>query len=103
MRTVFVLGRMIFGGFFAYSGFKHLQHRQNMGQYAASKGVPASEPAVQASGALLLAGGVSVMMGFRPHQGLAAIVAFLVPSRCRCTASGKRRTRSVVRARWFTS
>ena len=79
MRTVFVLGRMIFGGFFAYSGLNHLQHSENMGQYAASRGVPTPDRAVQASGALLLAGGVSVMMGFRPHQGLAAIVAFLVP------------------------
>jgi uncharacterized membrane protein YphA (DoxX/SURF4 family) len=79
MRTLFVLGRTIFGGFFAYSGINHLQHGQSMGQYAAAKGVPAPDQAVQATGALLLAGGLSVMMGFKPRQGLAAIVAFLIP------------------------
>jgi putative oxidoreductase len=79
MRPLFFLGRTIFGGFFAYSGFHHLQQREHMGRYAASKGVPAPERAVQATGVLLVAGGVSVMAGFRPHEGLAAIVAFLVP------------------------
>ena len=79
MRTLFVLGRTIFGGFFAYSGINHLQHTENMGQYAASKGIPVPEQAVQATGALLLAGGVSVMAGLKPRQGLAALIAFLVP------------------------
>jgi uncharacterized membrane protein YphA (DoxX/SURF4 family) len=80
MRTLFVLGRAIFGGFFAYSGIHHLQDARQMGQYAASKGVPAPERAVQATGALLLAGGLSVMTGFQPRRGLAAILAFLVPA-----------------------
>jgi putative oxidoreductase len=79
MRTLFVLGRTIFGGFFAYSGVNHLQHAASMGQYAAAKGVPAPERAVQATGALLLAGGISVMAGFKPRVGLAALIAFLVP------------------------
>jgi putative oxidoreductase len=79
MRTLFVLGRTIFGGFFAYNGINHLQHAKGMAQYAAAKGVPAAEQAVQATGALLLAGGLSVMIGLKPRQGLAAIVAFLVP------------------------
>jgi len=74
-----VLGRAVFGGFFAYSGINHLQHAGNMAPYAASKGVPAPEQAVQATGALLLAGGLSVMTGFQPRRGLAAIISFLVP------------------------
>jgi uncharacterized membrane protein YphA (DoxX/SURF4 family) len=79
MRTLFVLGRAIFGGFFAYSGINHLQQAESMGQYAAAKGVPAAEQAVQVTGALLLAGGLSVMTGYKPRQGLAALVMFLVP------------------------
>jgi len=47
--------------------------------YAAAKGVPAPEQAIQATGALLLAGGLSVMAGIKPRQGLLAIIAFLVP------------------------
>jgi putative oxidoreductase len=79
MRTLFVLGRAVFGGFFAYSGINHLQDSEQMGQYAASKGVPAPEQAVQATGALLLAGGLSVVAGFQPRCGLAALITFLVP------------------------
>ena len=80
MRALFVVGRAIFGGFFAYSGINHLQHSARMTPYAAAKGVPAPEQAIQASGALLLAGGLSVMAGIKPRQGLLAIIAFLIPT-----------------------
>jgi putative oxidoreductase len=79
MRALFVLGRTIFGGFFAYNGINHLQHTEGMGQYAAAKGVPKAELAVQATGALLIAGGLSIAAGIKPRQGLAAVVAFLIP------------------------
>jgi len=80
MRGLFVLGRAIFGGFFAYNGINHLQNSAGMAPYAASKGVPAPERAVKATGALLLAGGVSVIAGIKPRQGLLAIIAFLIPT-----------------------
>ena len=79
MRALHVLGRAIFGGFFVYNGINHLQNSRGMGQYAAAKGVPAAEQAVQASGLMLLAGGLSIMAGLKPRQGLATIIAFLVP------------------------
>lgn len=79
MRALFVVGRTLFGGVFVYSGINHLQHAATMGHYAEAKGVPAAEQAVQATGAMLLAGGMAVMAGIRPRQGLAALVAFLVP------------------------
>jgi putative oxidoreductase len=79
MRALHVLGRAIFGGFFGYNGINHLQNSGAMGQYAAAKGVPAAEQAVQASGLMLLAGGLSIIAGLKPKQGLAAIIAFLVP------------------------
>jgi len=62
MRAVFVLGRVIFGGYFAWSGLNHVLEEKQL-----------------SSGALLLAGGLSVMTGVKPRQGLAAIVAFLIP------------------------
>jgi uncharacterized membrane protein YphA (DoxX/SURF4 family) len=79
MRALFLVGRAIFGGFFVLSGISHFQHMQNMRQYAASKGVPAAQPAVQVTGLMLLAGGLSVMAGVKPRQGLATLVGFLVP------------------------
>ena len=79
MRALHVLGRMIFGGFFAYSGINHLQNSAGMAQYAGAKGVPVPQQAVQGTGAMLLAGGLSIMAGLKPRQGLALIIAFLVP------------------------
>jgi uncharacterized membrane protein YphA (DoxX/SURF4 family) len=79
MRALFVLGRTIFGGFFAYNGLNHLKNQQHMTQYAETKGVPAAEAAVPATGALLVAAGLSIIAGARPRQGLAAILGFLIP------------------------
>jgi uncharacterized membrane protein YphA (DoxX/SURF4 family) len=79
MRALFVLGRTIFGGFFVYNGINHFMQQNMMSQYASSKGVRAAEAAVPATGAMLVAGGLSVMAGIKPRQGLAAIVGFLVP------------------------
>jgi putative oxidoreductase len=80
MRGLFVLGRAIFGGFFVYSGYQHLRHVHQMAPYAQSKGVRTPEAAVEATGVMLVAGGLSVMTGLKPRHGLAALVAFLVPT-----------------------
>jgi putative oxidoreductase len=79
MRALHVLGRTIFGGYFLYSGIHHFQHREMMSQYAAHKGVASPDAAVRGTGALLLAGGFSVLAGAKPRRGLAAVIAFLVP------------------------
>lgn len=80
MRALHVLGRTIFGGYFAYSGINHLLNTESMAQYAAMKGVPKPEAAVRATGVMLLSGGLSVLAGLKPRQGLAMLVGFLVPT-----------------------
>ncbi len=77
MDALFLLGRIILGGFFLYSGVHHFQERKSMSQYVSSKNVPMPEVAVTASGALLLLGGASVLFGVKPKIGTAAIIAFL--------------------------
>jgi uncharacterized membrane protein YphA (DoxX/SURF4 family) len=79
MRALFVLGRAVFGGFFVMNGINHIAEREQMSRYASAKGVPTSDVAVPATGAMLLAGGLSIMAGFKPRQGLAAIIGFLIP------------------------
>ena len=79
MRALFVLGRAIFGGFFVYNGINHLQHTAGMAQYAGAKGVPAAQQAVQATGLMLIGGGLSVMAGVKPRHGLATLIGFLIP------------------------
>src|SRR5207302_1649798 len=74
----FLIGRVLFGGFFLYSGINHFRQRPALSQYAASKGVPNPDVAVAASGALLIAGGASLLAGIKPKFGAAAVAGFLV-------------------------
>lgn len=80
MRALFLLGRALFGGFFIYNGLNHFLQTEHMSQYAAAKRVPSPKAAVRSSGGMLLAGGLSVVTGYKPRQGLATLIAFLVPT-----------------------
>lgn len=77
MKTAFMLGRLIFGGFFLYNGINHIKERKALGQYARSKNVPMAEAAVAATGVALIAGGASVLLGVKPKMGTAMIAGFL--------------------------
>jgi putative oxidoreductase len=77
MKASYLLGRMIFGGYFLYAGIHHMQETESMAQYAAAKGVPAPELAVKGTGIALIAGGSSVLLGLKREWGAAAIAAFL--------------------------
>jgi putative oxidoreductase len=79
MDYVFVLGRVLYGGFFVLGGINHFQHLGMMSGYAASKGVPAAKPGVIVSGLLILIGGLLVILGWHVRIGLVFIMAFLVP------------------------
>jgi uncharacterized membrane protein YphA (DoxX/SURF4 family) len=77
VKFPFLIGRMVFGGFFIYNGINHLRQRKNLSQYAQSKNVPKPDIAVAGSGVALIAGGTSVLLGIKPKWGALAIIAFL--------------------------
>ena len=77
MKAPFLIGRLIFGGFFIYSGISHLKERKSMAAYARAKGVPEPELAVTLSAVPLLVGGASVLLGVKPKLGAAALLGFL--------------------------
>jgi len=77
MRGPFLLGRMLFGGYFIMSGINHFKQTKQLAQYAGAKGVPKPDAAVRATGAVLIAGGTSILLGLKPKLGAAAIVGFL--------------------------
>src|SRR5262245_25464552 len=78
MNDLFLLGRVLLGGFFVYSGANHLMHGATMAQYAAAKGVPMPEAGVLVAGLLILAGGLSIILGFLPLVGIACVALFFV-------------------------
>jgi uncharacterized membrane protein YphA (DoxX/SURF4 family) len=73
-----LLGRAMFGGYFIYNGIGHFRNRKMMTEYARAKGIPAPEAAVTVSGAMILAGGLSVLTGAWPKVGTGLISAFLL-------------------------
>jgi putative oxidoreductase len=77
MKIPFLIGRLVFGGFFLYNGINHLKERKSLTEYARSKNVPKAEAAVAATGIMLIAGGTSILLGVKPKLGVAAIAGFL--------------------------
>jgi uncharacterized membrane protein YphA (DoxX/SURF4 family) len=77
MKFAFLLGRLIFGGFFLYSGINHFRARRQMVDYARTKGVPLPDFAIAATGVALLIGGASLLLGIKPRVGALSIAGFL--------------------------
>jgi len=75
--AVVVLGRFFFAVIFLMSGPNHFS-KQIIG-YAASQGVPLASIAVPLSGVLAIAGGLSILLGYRAKLGAWLIVIFLIP------------------------
>lgn len=77
--TIFLIGRLLMGGFFIHSGYKHFKFINMMAGYSQSKGVPAPKAAVALTGLFLLTGGLSILLGVYPTVGVIALVLFFVP------------------------
>ncbi|MGA8705324.1 MAG: DoxX family protein [Candidatus Sulfotelmatobacter sp.] len=73
---IVLLGRLFFVLVFVMSGPRHFLS-QTIG-YAASQGVPLASITVPISGVLALAGGLSVLLGYRAKLGAWLILLFLV-------------------------
>jgi len=77
MKAPFLIGRLLFGGYFIMAGINHFKKAGQLSQYAAAKKVPQPGIAVRATGSLLIAGGTSILLGVKPKLGTAAILSFL--------------------------
>src|SRR2546423_2788402 len=75
---VLLIGLVVFSFFFIYSGFNHLTKLTAYAQYAAASGVPAPTLLTAISGVMLLAGGLSILLGVKPRWGSLLIAAFLI-------------------------
>ena len=75
--SVVLLGRFLFAAIFLMSSFGHFSDK-TIG-YAASQGVPLAQIAVPISGLIALAGGLSIVVGYKAKIGAWLLVLFLVP------------------------
>ena len=78
--AVFLLGRLLFGMFFVLAGWSHFRSTDMLARGAASAGIPLPKVGVLASGVLLIAGGLSVILGAWVRLGAIAVMLFLVPA-----------------------
>src|SRR6266699_1490740 len=75
--VVVLLGRLFFVLIFLMAGSNHFS-KQTIA-FAASQGVPFASFAVPLSGVLALAGGLSILLGYRAKIGAWLITLFLIP------------------------
>lgn len=76
--VVLLVARVLFGGVIAVTGLNHFLDGEGMVGYAQHKGLPAPTLAVYGSGAVLVLGGVSIVLGVLPVIGAVAVATFLL-------------------------
>jgi putative oxidoreductase len=79
MGILALVGRILYSAIFIMSGIGHLTQSKMMAGYAKSKGIPAAELMVIASGLVELVGALLIVLGFHARIGACLIVLFLVP------------------------
>jgi len=77
-NILFLIGRIIVGGYFLMAAYNHFTKTGMMTGYAQSKGTPAPKLAVMGTGVLLLLGGASFLLGYHPTIGTGLLILFLL-------------------------
>jgi len=75
--VVVVAGRVLFSLIYIVAAAGHFTHQEIA--YAANQGVPMAGLLVPLSGILALAGGLSILLGYKARIGAWLLVVFLVP------------------------
>jgi putative oxidoreductase len=77
MKYAVLPARVLFALVFIMGGLGHFS--QATIKYAAAQGVPLASIAVPISGAIALAGGLSIAIGYKARAGAALLIVFLIP------------------------
>jgi len=77
MKYFVLIGRILFSLIFLMTMMSHFSDKAV--QYAASNGVPMPQVLVPLSGIIAIAGGLSVLLGYKAKAGAWLLVIFLVP------------------------
>lgn len=75
---LWLLGRVILGGYFIQNAYNHFKNLNGMTGYAASKGMPMPKAAVVISGLMLLLGGLGILIGVYVEYSIYLLVLFLL-------------------------
>lgn len=78
MVYLFVLGRILLGGYYMVNGVNHFKHLSMLTGYAQSKGVPMPREAVMLTGLMLFLGGLGILLGTCVELAVLMISVFLL-------------------------
>jgi putative oxidoreductase len=78
MDSAFLIGRIIFGGYWLMAALNHFKNLNHMSGYAKAKGTPLPNLAVAGTGVILSAGGLSMLLGVYPVVGIVLLIIFLL-------------------------
>ena len=73
-----LVARVLLSWMFLQSAYAHFTQVKPMAAYAKATAVPLPEVAVVVTGLMLLAGGLSLLLGFHPRIGSGLLFVFLV-------------------------
>jgi putative oxidoreductase len=77
MIYLFLLGRILLGGYFIMSGYNHFAHLKMLSGYAQSKGVPMPSVAVWLTGLMMVLGGLGILLGVYIELSILLLAVFL--------------------------
>jgi putative oxidoreductase len=75
-EVLFLIGRILFGGYFIMGGMNHFTKREMMNQYALGKGVGGG--LVAFSGLIILLGGLGILLGAFIGWSALLLAVFLI-------------------------
>jgi uncharacterized membrane protein YphA (DoxX/SURF4 family) len=78
MSIAFLIARIVLGAYWLQVAYNHIFKSAGLIGYAQMKGVKQAKVAVIGSGILALLGGLSLLLGVRPHYGIVFLVLFLL-------------------------
>lgn len=79
MEIIFILARIILGGYYLQNAVNHFKNTNFLAQYASMKKVPAPKLSVIIAGILLFIGGLSILFGIYIEFGILALTLFFLP------------------------
>jgi len=77
-HAAFLIGKILLGGYFAFSGLNHFMQTRDMAGWAEQKGLPKPEIMVYISGLVLILGGLGIIAGAYPVLSIGILSAFLI-------------------------
>jgi len=80
MQVLFVIGRILLGGYFVYNGYSHFVNLAEMTGYTTMKKVPMARAAVIIGGVMLTLGGLAIVLNRFAILGMCLVVLFLIPT-----------------------